>query len=201
MNTLIDDESVLWLNEYTQSKIKLFIVENSKPVFIEEYIDYSKWSENRLKYLDTILDNAINNLIEKCNNSIFNYRISNSDRINTKLKAKEVITRIVKENNEKLRDTIQKLDISIKKWYIENYPNDDLGTTLSSTVTFLDLNNLLNSGKGDDVYELLGGYADSVIRERCFEKLAELTKQNYNAIYNKWLNLEDKEDEIVNYDY
>lgn len=187
--------------EYTQSKIKLFIVENSKPVFIEEYIDYSKWSENRLKYLDTILDNAINNLIEKCNNSIFNYRISNSDRINTKLKAKEVITRIVKENNEKLRDTIQKLDISIKKWYIENYPNDDLGTTLSSTVTFLDLNNLLNSGKGDDVYELLGGYADSVIRERCFEKLAELTKQNYNAIYNKWLNLEDKEDEIVNYDY
>lgn len=187
--------------EYTQSKIKLFIVENSKPVFIEEYIDYSKWSENRLKYLDAIIDNAINNLIEKCNNSIFNYRISNSDRINTKLKAKEVITRIVKENNEKLRDTIQKLDISIKKWYIENYPNDDLGTTLSSTVTFLDLNNLLNSGKGDDVYKLLGGYADSVIRERCFEKLAELTKQNYNAIYNKWLNLEDKEDEIVNYDY
>lgn len=187
--------------EYNQSGIKLFILDNSKPTFIEEYINYSKWSEDRLKYLDDILDNAINNLINKCNHNVFGYKISKSDQVNIKWKAKEIITRIVKENNEKLRDTIQKLDISIKKWYIENYPHDDVGTTLSSTVTFLDLNNLLNSGKGHDVYELLGGDADSVVRERCFEKLSELTKQNYNVIYNKWLNREDKEDEIISYDY
>ena len=182
--------------EYTQSGIKLFVDKGSEPVFIEEYIDYSKWSETKLKYLDTILDKAINNLIDKCNNSIFNYKISSSDRINTKLRAKEVITRIVKENNEKLQDTIKKLNVSIKKWYVENYPSDDLGTTLSASTTFLDLNNLLNSGKGSDVYELLGGDADSIIRERCFTKLAELTGQNYNSIYNKWLNSPDKEDEI-----
>ena len=97
---------------------------------------------------------------------------------------------------EDLKNIIKKLDVSIKKWYVENYPSDDLGTTLSASTTFLDLNNLLNSGKGSDVYELLGGDADSIIRERCFTKLAELTGQNYNSIYNKWLNSPDKEDEI-----
>ena len=73
--------------------------------------------------------------------------------------------------------------------------DDNLGTTLSSAATFLDLNNLLNSGKGD-VYKLLGGESDSIIRERCFMKLSELTEQEYDTIYTKWLNTEDKEDEI-----
>lgn len=181
--------------EYDNSKMRLFVSSDYGPVFIEQYIDYSSWSENKLKYLDTILDNAINKLISECNNSILNYKISIDDKVNTKFNAKAVITRIVKENNVKLENLIQKLSISIKEWYIISYPNDNLGTTLSSTATFLDLNNLLNSRKGD-VYKLLGGESDSIIRERCFMKLSELTEQEYDTIYTKWLNTEDKEDEI-----
>lgn len=181
--------------EYDNSKMRLFVSSDYGPVFIEQYIDYSSWSENKLKYLDTILDNAINKLISECNNSILNYKISIDDKVNTKFNAKAVITRIVKENNVKLENLIQKLSISIKEWYIKSYPNDNLGTTLSSTATFLDLNNLLNSRKGD-VYKLLGGESDSIIRERCFMKLSELTEQEYDTIYTKWLNTEDKEDEI-----
>lgn len=181
--------------EYDNSKMRLFVSSDYGSVFIEQYIDYSSWSENKLKYLDTILDNAINKLISECNNSILNYKISIDDKVNTKFNAKAVITRIVKENNVKLENLIQKLSISIKEWYIKSYPNDNLGTTLSSTATFLDLNNLLNSRKGD-VYKLLGGESDSIIRERCFMKLSELTEQEYDTIYTKWLNTEDKEDEI-----
>lgn len=81
-------------------------------------------------------------------------------------------------------------DINIKSWYKENYPNDNVGDTLSQTVTFLELNNLLNSGYGD-VYTLLGGDADTIIRERCFEKLCELVDCNYDDIYNKWINLKN----------
>lgn len=90
---------------------------------------------------------------------------------------------------------ISKLDISIKNWYTNNYPNDSVGKTLSPTTSFLDLNNLLNSGRGAEVYKLLGGDADTIIRERCFEKLAELTDQEYNAIYDKWISIE-KNNEI-----
>lgn len=84
-------------------------------------------------------------------------------------------------------DMILKLNIPIKTWYRKNYPNDVIGKTLSQTTSFLDLNNLLNSGRGYEVYSLLGGDADSIIRERCFEKLCELTHQDYGDIYDKWV--------------
>ncbi len=87
---------------------------------------------------------------------------------------------------------ITDLNISIKDWYIKNFSNDEVGRTLSSTATFLDLNNLLNSNRGSEVYTLLGGDADTVVRERCFQKLAELTNQDYDVIYYKWLNAPDK---------
>ena len=88
-----------------------------------------------------------------------------------------------------------KLDISIKSWYLKEYPSDDVGETLSDTATFLELNNLLNSGKGKDVYELLGGDSDTIVRERCFEKLCQLTDQTYDTVYNKWLHAEESKTE------
>ena len=185
--------------QYDKSGIKIFVSKGSEPTSINKYIDYSNWSENRLKCLDAILDKSFNELIDSFNKSILNYKLSSTDIKNTKSDVKEVISRIVKENDEKLRALIKKLDITIKSWYIEEYPSDDAGKTLSPAATFLELNNILNSGKGSDVYELLGGYADSTVRERCFEKLSELTEQSYNTIYNKWLN--NKEHEMEEYEY
>lgn len=100
--------------------------------------------------------------------------------------------------NKEIEELISKLDCSIKNWYINEYPNDEVGKTLSPTSTFLDLNNLLNSHKGNQVYKLLGGDSDSIIRERCFQKLSELTNQDYKDIYNKWLDYNDErvEEEI-----
>lgn len=85
------------------------------------------------------------------------------------------------------------MNINIKEWYMEQYPDDELGEILTEPTTFLDLNNLLNAGYGD-VYSLLG-IGDSVVRERCFEKLSEITNQDYGIIYDKWLNLKDTKDE------
>lgn len=184
--------------QYDKSGIELFVSKGSQPTGINNYIDYSKWNENRLEYLDTILDKVFNDLINSCNQSIFDYKLSSKDIDNIKSNVKRTITRIVKENDEKLRTLIKKLDITIRSWYIEKYPSDDVGKTLSPTATFLELNNLLNSGKGDNIYELLGGDSDSIVRERCFEKLSELTEQTYDTIYNKWLSTEEHEAE---YDY
>jgi hypothetical protein len=38
---------------------------------------------------------------------------------------------------------------------------------------------------GSDPYKLIG-VGDSVIRERCFSKLAIVTNQSYSAIYSLW---------------
>lgn len=93
---------------------------------------------------------------------------------------------------------IEKLDTNIKSWYMSEYEHDEVGKTLSSTVTFLDVNNLLNSGKGDQIYDLLGGDADTIVRERIFQKMAELEEVNYDDIYCRWLNQPKQNDlEII----
>lgn len=181
--------------EYNEFRIRLFLSNDSGPIFMNEFINYLHWSENKLKNLDEILDNSINTLIDRCKTAVPDLKIDSHDKINTKLKAKEDITRMVIENNKKIESKIKKLDISIKDWYIKAYPSDEVAQTLSPEATFLDLNNLLNSNKGELVYELLGGDSDSVIRERCFEKLSELTDQSYKDIYNKWLSQDNKERE------
>lgn len=187
--------------EYDNKTMRLFVNNDLETIHINEFIDYSKWSENRLRYLNKVLDEKINNLISECQLVVPDLKIEIEDKVNTKFKAIENITRMVKENNNTIENQIKKLDINIKSWYKKNYPHDEVGDTLSSTVTFLELNNLLNSGYGD-VYTLLGGDADTVIRERCFEKLSELIDCNYDSIYYKWLNLKpikesvDLEEEI-----
>lgn len=77
-----------------------------------------------------------------------------------------------------------KIKNEIKKWYVGEYQNDSLGEEINESVTFEDLFNTLDSY--GDVYKLLG-VGDSVIRERVFEKLAEIIEVDYNYIYEQWL--------------
>lgn len=168
---------------------------NGHTIAAEEIIDYSKWSENRLLHLDDILNNKIESLIDKCKVACPNFIFNAYELVSEKIEAKKIIEQMVKENNKKAQDIISKLDVSIKDWYIKEYPSDELGDTLSPTSTFLDLNNLLNSHKGNQVYGLLGKYSDTVIRERCFQRLAELTDQNYEAIYNKWMDYHKEQEQ------
>ena len=70
----------------------------------------------------------------------------------------------------------------IKEWYMKEYPTDELGAEINNEITFKDLFVALDK----DVYEVLG-VGDSIIRERCFEKLAEIMNVDYDYIFEKWL--------------
>jgi hypothetical protein len=74
--------------------------------------------------------------------------------------------------------------MTIKQFYLETYPTDDMGNDIKDDTTFLGLVTELSSGK--DVYDYLGVY-DSLIRERLFSELAKQLKTTYENIYNLWL--------------
>ena len=58
--------------------------------------------------------------------------------------------------------------MTIREFYVENYPTDELGIELNETPTFAGLlNQLIVRG---DVYRYIG-VGDSIIRERLFERL------------------------------
>jgi len=74
--------------------------------------------------------------------------------------------------------------MTIKQFYLETYPTDDMGSDIKDDTTFLGLVAELSGGK--DVYDYLGVY-DSLIRERIFSELAKQLKTTYDEIYNMWL--------------
>jgi hypothetical protein len=75
--------------------------------------------------------------------------------------------------------------MTIKEYYMNNYPQDELGVELNENATFVGLLNCLY--EGNDVYDYIGE-GDSLIRERLFEKLAIDTNKPYNYIWDLWLN-------------
>ncbi len=75
-------------------------------------------------------------------------------------------------------------NIKIKEWYTKEYPSDDLGEELKDNVSFYDLYYALD--RHNDIYDLIG-VADSVIRERLFEKLAEIMEVDYDYIFEQWI--------------
>ena len=83
------------------------------------------------------------------------------------------------ENPIKLRD------MTIREFYLENYPTDELGVEVNDGVTFSGLLNVLFTD--GNVYEYIG-VGDSIVRERLFEKLAEELGTPYDYVYNLWLN-------------
>lgn len=76
-------------------------------------------------------------------------------------------------------------DLSVRKWYMTAFPHDELGYEIKDDIDFEGLDEVLEQGR--DVYEYLG-VADSIVRERIFDKLADLTGVAYDDIYEKWMN-------------
>ena len=75
--------------------------------------------------------------------------------------------------------------MTIKQFYLENYPTDELGVELNEKATFAGLVTILF---GDmDVYDYIGVY-DSLVRERLFSELANQLNTSYDYVYNLWLN-------------
>ena len=76
-------------------------------------------------------------------------------------------------------------ETNIKSWYMKEFPTDDVGKTLNDDVTFKIAYEKLPLGSG--FYDVIGGYADTVVRERIFEELSKIYNCSYDDIYNIWL--------------
>ena len=74
--------------------------------------------------------------------------------------------------------------MNIRNYYVSKFPTDDMGDGINPKATLEGLFRVLDNY--GDVYEYLCVY-DSIIRERCFEKLAEIMGVDYNEIYDQWL--------------
>ena len=75
--------------------------------------------------------------------------------------------------------------MSIKEFYMNEYPTDELGEELNEKATFDGLLNTLLYSR--NVYEYIG-VGDSLVRERLFEKAAERINKPYEYVYNLWIN-------------
>jgi hypothetical protein len=73
---------------------------------------------------------------------------------------------------------------TIQSWYLNTFLDDAEGVSLKRNITFEQAYSCLKSK--DDFYEFIG-VADTIIRERIFEKIAELYEIDYSVVYNQWL--------------
>lgn len=97
-------------------------------------------------------------------------------------------------NCEPIRETINERRMPMKggmrqtlaDWYVNAFPSDaELGSEMAAVgSTFQDLWRALE--RGEDVYDVMGA-GDSIIRERLFDRLAELKRTDYDTIYEMWI--------------
>lgn len=81
------------------------------------------------------------------------------------------------------RFNFEEFKIGVRDWYMKTFPDDDLGNDINPKINFYELYQKLLQGIG--VYKYLAD--DSIIRERCFVKLSELLRLDYDHVYNLWL--------------
>ena len=74
--------------------------------------------------------------------------------------------------------------MTIKEFYLNNYPTDELGAELDDKATFAGLVTQLFGGM--DVYDYIG-VGDSLVRERLFSELAKQLNKPYDFVYELWL--------------
>jgi hypothetical protein len=74
--------------------------------------------------------------------------------------------------------------MNVKAWYLHKYPNDELGQEINENITFEDVFRCLDNY--GDFYKLIN-VGDSLMRERIFEKFADISGHTYEEIYDKWM--------------
>ena len=102
------------------------------------------------------------------------------------------LDKFIKKNNIELQDSgymadggmMAKDEESILVYYVNHYPEDELGLEIKAKATFKGLNEVLDNKK--DVYSYIG-VGDSLVRERVFIRLAQINRVDYDVIYKKWL--------------
>lgn len=125
---------------------------------------------------------------ESLKESVEPYKVSKVVALYNKglITAKEAKSQIAKLFDNELLNDPQFNNTKIKDFYTDNYPEDDLGEEIADTVTVPDVVNLLNDGRGDDFYSLIG-VSDSLVRERILAFIADACGVKYDVVYKKWL--------------
>ena len=100
--------------------------------------------------------------------------------------ADEMITDISEKLKELEKEKSVDLNSDISAWYAAEFSDDEMKDEIYTGVSFQKLYDMLSS---NDLYSIIG-IDDTVVRERCFSKLAELMQVDYSVIYEKWLNAE-----------
>lgn len=72
----------------------------------------------------------------------------------------------------------------VRKWYMKNFPTDNLGKEIKKGLTFADV--MFGLAYRMDIYEVIGE-GDSIIRERIFGELSKIMGCSYDKIYYLWL--------------
>ena len=78
----------------------------------------------------------------------------------------------------------------VRKWYMKNFPTDNLGKEIKKGLTFADVMFGL-AYQRNNIYEVIGE-VDSIIRERIFGELSKIMGCSYNKIYYLWLGRDEK---------
>ncbi len=94
--------------------------------------------------------------------------------------------RVIKSNSAILSGyygDMRKLRKRVKTWYHKTYPTDDIYKYIPDNLTFEDVDRAVNFGY--DIYETLG-VGDSLVRERVFGELANITNRDPGNIYKEW---------------
>lgn len=73
---------------------------------------------------------------------------------------------------------------NVREWYLSEYTEDEEGKNIKENITFYDVFYALDRYK--DIYETIGD-VDSIVRERIFQKLAEIMGVDYDYVYEQWL--------------
>lgn len=81
----------------------------------------------------------------------------------------------------------QTMDATVRDWYNQTYPDDEMGAHINPVMTFADCIDVVPTGDG--FYHAIGVY-DSLVRERVFKEFAQRSGIAYDEIYDSWLNEE-----------
>ena len=85
--------------------------------------------------------------------------------------------------------------MNLKVYYLETYPDDDMGNEINDNATLVGLLHTLY--EGEEVYDYIG-VDDSIVRERLFNRLTFELKTPYDYVYNLWLNDKKNKGKLVN---
>lgn len=188
-----EEEDGLFLVYFEKEEILRLIFDINKANKIKAHsVGDVEFSENFYKENIKILEKKLktlekDKLDEEPNGKKKKYNEKDVDKAEANVRA-EIEAQIAEYKEKLVGDSIVAKDSGenqcIREWYLTTY-SDKLGVEINRGVTFKDLFECLDSH--EDVYELLGDGIDTVIRERCFEKLAEIMGVPYSEIYDQWL--------------